>query len=78
MVILRDARPTKFGLNGSGDIIGCIRGRAVAVETKTESGRQRPTQEIFERQWTRAGGLYVLARTAEEAVDRVQTSVIIG
>jgi hypothetical protein len=83
MVILRDARPVKFGLEGSGDIIGTIkppggRGQPIAVETKAESGKQRDAQLIFERQWVKAGGIYVLARTAEEAVNKVQTSVIIG
>jgi hypothetical protein len=78
MVILRDGRPVKFGLEGSADIIGAIQRQPVAVETKAESGKQRDAQLIFERQWVKAGGIYVLARSAEEAVERVQTSVIIG
>lgn len=78
MVILREARPVKFGLEGSGDIIGTIQRRAIAVETKTATGAQRKSQEVFERQWVKAGGIYVLARTADEAVEKVQTQLIIG
>lgn len=69
MVILANARPVTFGLTGSADIIGAIQGRPVAVESKTSTGRQAPDQSAFERQWVKAGGLYVLARTENEAVE---------
>lgn len=78
MVILRHARPIKFGLEGSGDIIGAASGRPVAVETKTEKGRQRVSQEIFERQWVRAGGIYVLARPGESARAKVEAALLIS
>ena len=78
MVILREARPVKFGLEGSGDIVGAIQRRPVAVETKTLVGRQRPAQIMFERAWVKAGGIYVLARSSDEAVDRVGSALLIG
>jgi len=78
MVILREARPVKFGLEGSADIIGAAQRRAVAVETKTAIGQQRKAQIIFERAWVKAGGIYVLARTADEAVDKVTNALLIG
>lgn len=68
MVILRNARPVKFGLEGSADIIGAHAGRPLAVEMKAENGRQRESQILFERAWVRVGGIYILARSAEEAV----------
>lgn len=61
-MVLKDARPIKFGLLGSGDIMGASHGRPVAVECKTVSGRQSEVQKNFERAWTRAGGIYVLVR----------------
>jgi hypothetical protein len=69
MVLLANARPVTFGLTGSADIIGAIQGRPVAVESKTDSGRQAPEQVAFQRQWVKAGGLYVLARTENEAIE---------
>lgn len=71
MRILRNARPIRFGLEGSGDIMGAYDGRPVAVEMKSATGRQREMQRYFEQAWTKAGGIYVLARTAEEARDGV-------
>lgn len=73
MKILAKARPIDFGLEGAGDIVGHRRGRAVQVETKTSTGRQRRAQETFEKVWVKRGGIYILARSAEEAVDRVST-----
>ena len=69
MVVLRNARPIKFGLPGSGDILGAHAGRPVAVEMKDERGAQRELQKNFERSWVKAGGIYILARSSEEAVN---------
>lgn len=71
MVILKNARPVSFGLVGSADIIGAIQGRPTAIETKAQRGGQSTEQLAFERQWTRAGGLYVLARSEDEALEGV-------
>lgn len=68
MVILEDARPVKFGLPGSSDILGAHCGRPIAVECKTSTGRQSTQQQRFEKAWTAAGGIYILNRSAEEAV----------
>lgn len=68
MVILRNGRPVKFGLEGSADIIGVSGGIAVAAEVKKQkTGRQSEQQGRFERAWTKAGGLYMIVRTEEEA-----------
>lgn len=75
MVVLADARPVKFGLEGSGDVIGCIQGIPVAVEDKTLTGRQGKAQERFQAAWERAGGLYVLARSAAEAIAAVKVKL---
>lgn len=69
MKILFEARPVRFGLEGSGDIIGACGGRPVAIETKKPvSGRQRETQGNFERAWVKAGGIYLLVNDPSDAV----------
>jgi hypothetical protein len=78
MVILRNARPVRFGLEGSGDIIGATHRRPLAVETKTDSGAQRDVQIMFERAWVKAGGIYILARSAEEACEKIEQALLIG
>lgn len=75
MVILRDGRPVRFGLEGSADIIGVTRGHALAVENKTETGKQREAQIMFERAWVRAGGIYVLARDSSSARAQIDADV---
>lgn len=64
----RTGRFMSFGLVGSGDLVGVCRGRAVVIEVKAGRDRQRPEQVAFQRAWERAGGLYVIARTVEDAV----------
>ena len=72
MVVLKQARPIRFGLEGSSDIIGAYSRRAVAVEVKREKGgRMESSQPHFRDAWVKAGGLYVLARSVEEARDGV-------
>lgn len=50
------------------DMVGRTVGLAVGIEVKTETGRQREAQKLFELAWTKRGGLYVLARSAGDAV----------
>ena len=71
MVVLAQARPIRFGLEGSADIVGAYGCRPVAVEVKKDGGRQAQVQRYFERAWVKAGGIYVLARSVDEARDGV-------
>lgn len=68
MKILEDARPIRFGLPGSGDIIGVQRGRGFTFEMKSATGRLEKSQPAFARAWKAAGGLYGLPRSVEEAL----------
>lgn len=71
--ILTQARPIKFGLNGQADITGILPdGRRLEVEMKTATGRQRAEQKVFEQMIRSRGGVYILARSATEAVTLVQ------
>lgn len=72
MRILRNARPIEFGLPGAGDVTGHRKGKAVQIETKTLTGAQRKAQINFEREWVKRGGIYILARSADEAVDALR------
>lgn len=58
----------RYGLVGSGDIMGCLRGRAVAIEVKTLTGRASVAQRRFAAAWERAGGVYIIARSPEQAL----------
>ena len=67
---------TRYGLGvGSADLIGCYRGRFVAVEVKSPSGRQSPEQACWQRAVEAAGGLYVLARPGPGCVEEVVRTV---
>lgn len=68
MVILRNARPIHFGLPGSADILGSTDGRPLAIECKDHNGTQLPSQQSFEKAWVKAGGIYVIVRSVDEAL----------
>lgn len=55
-------------INGAGDIMGAYRARPVAIETKTATGPLRKSQEIFRKNWEVAGGIYIVARSPEDAL----------
>lgn len=72
VLVLAEARPIKFGLEGIADIMGQVQGLAIAIEMKDSVGRQRKQQKLFEVAWVKAGGAYILARTVAEAVAGVR------
>lgn len=60
-------RYIKYGLVGSADILGILKGgRFLAIEVKTATGRQSEPQKAFQRMIERFGGVYILARSAED------------
>lgn len=58
----------QLGPPGISDIVGLIQGRSVFVEVKTDTGKQRTGQEAFQRAVEKAGGLYLVARSPDEAL----------
>lgn len=59
----------RFGHPGSADILGIMNdgtGRMLCVECKAKTGGQRKDQELFERMVTRAGGIYIIARSTDD------------
>lgn len=72
MKILLDAQLVKFGVPGAGDIVGAHQGQPLQIEVKDATGRQQDAQKLFQRAWTQAGGLYLLVRSATEAVSMLR------
>ena len=62
-------RVVKVAPNGIGDIMGGFRGLAVAIEVKTRTGRLELSQKRFRAAWERAGNIYIVARTPQQAVE---------
>lgn len=58
-----------FGLvRGASDVLCCARGRFVAIECKTGSGRERLEQEQFREVVLKHGGIAVVVRSVAEAI----------
>lgn len=56
-------------LKGVPDIIGVFpggKGVFLAVEVKTDKGRQSPDQLLFQRRLEGEGGIYILARSVDD------------
>jgi hypothetical protein len=64
-------RIVRVGPPGRADILGVCNGRAIAIEVKTATGRLRPDQERWRDAFTQRGGVWVLARSAEDAMEAV-------
>ncbi|RPH65033.1 MAG: hypothetical protein EHM89_00060 [Acidobacteria bacterium] len=69
MAWMRDGKPVRFGVGGPGaaDLLGMFRGRFVAIEIKTPTGRQSPEQQRFEELVRRRNGIYVVLRSVDDA-----------
>ena len=68
-----DGRVIRFGLPGSADILGILKphGRFLAIECKTEIGRQSEHQKAFQAMIESHGGLYILARSVNDVLTRL-------
>ena len=63
----------RFGLcPGSADLIGfCRGGRFLAIEVKSDTGRQTPDQLAFQCWVEAGGGVYILARELDATIEAV-------
>lgn len=62
----------QYGVKGSGDIWGIIKGGThLWIEIKSGGATQQENQKDFEKMIIRFGGIYVVARSPEEALDYV-------
>lgn len=63
----------KMGKAGWADILGCHKGRFVAVETKVGKNKQTPQQLEFQRRVTDCGGVYWVIRDIDEFITNLKT-----
>lgn len=68
----RTGRRIQFGMPGAPDLRVTARGRSIAVEVKSATGRQSPEQRRWQAAFEAAGGIYVLARDVATVRDIVQ------
>jgi hypothetical protein len=71
-VVLADARPIRFGLPGSTDILCTIKGRSVVIEAKTGTGRLQENQKDFAAAAVAAGALHIVARSVDDVTDALR------
>ena len=62
------SRFISFGAPGSPDIIAVRNGTCYGIEVKRPKGVQSESQKEFERAFTKAGGVYVLARSIDDVL----------
>lgn len=61
----------RFGVPGQADILGVAAGRFFAVEVKSAKGTLREAQKLFRDRVEGAGGLYVVAKTLDQALEPI-------
>lgn len=64
-----------LGPLGISDVVGLIDGRSVFIEVKVPGGKQRTGQAAFQRAVEKAGGIYLIARSPEEAIERLEKAL---
>lgn len=76
---LQSPRPLRAGLcEGSGDLIGWIPGPVgvfCSVEVKTKTGRVSAAQQNFLEQVRLAGGIAIVARSPEDAMEQIKSAL---
>jgi hypothetical protein len=63
-----DDRFVRSGVPGQSDVAGVVLGISWSIECKRASGRQSKAQRLFEQRITRAGGVYLVARSLAAAL----------
>lgn len=72
------ARLKRMGTRaGAPDFLLIWKGRPIGLELKAEGGRQSQAQRDTEQAWMLAGGLYILARGYQAAVDALDAAGVI-
>jgi hypothetical protein len=61
---------------GTPDLLGVWNGKALAIEVKDAKGRQRPEQVAFQKAWEARGGIYILARSVDDVLRRIDSEEV--
>jgi hypothetical protein len=65
----------RFGMAGMADISGIVRGEAIELEVKSVTGRLSEAQINWGKAVERAGGIYIVARSVDEALRLVASRI---
>jgi hypothetical protein len=67
----------RFGIPGQADLSGITAdGRRLEIEVKSATGRLRPDQIAFGTMIRKFGGIYIVARSVEEAIRRLNAAIL--
>ncbi len=58
----------RFGAVGSPDIFAVIDGKIYGIEVKTLTGVQSENQKLWQKDFEKAGGIYLLIRSLDELI----------
>jgi hypothetical protein len=70
-------RYIRFGLKGSSDILACVKKIFVGIEVKVGRDRTSADQKKFGAALERAGGIYIVARSVEDVIERLKKEKIL-
>lgn len=62
-------------MDGLPDIVVVYGGRYIGIEVKGLDGRQRPSQIECERLLKESGGIYLLVKSLNEAIDEIDITI---
>lgn len=75
-----EARPVQVGVKGMADLSGILLpgGWRLEIEIKTPTGKQSPEQVKWAEMIRAFGGIYIVVRSADEAVSMIKTLSLTG
>ena len=71
-LLLQICHKKPIGQKGIADILGCWKGRLIAIEVKTPRGKLSEKQEQFLMEVNAAGGLGFVARSVEDVMRELE------
>lgn len=57
---------------GVPDLIGCFKGKMLAIEVKGQNGKVSPHQEVFMDNLKRSGAICFVARSVQDVIDNLK------
>lgn len=66
-----------FGHAGTPDVLGCVRGRMIAVEVKRPGQAATPLQAAELRKWEAAGAVALVATSVQQVEDALRAARLV-